>query len=71
MCASTQAVRQAHKRKLGAHINVPLKNVCTYNFIHVDPNTGESWQSVAQKTFNVYTDFEQLKVTLIIVPLDM
>jgi len=36
-------VRGAHTGKLGAHINVPSKNVfCTY-FIHVIPNWDEFW----------------------------
>jgi len=42
-CARAQAVRRAHTRKLGVHLNIPSKNVCAHNFIHVVPSKDESW----------------------------
>ena len=34
-------VRRAHTRKLGAHINIPSKNIFSTYFIHVIPSTDE------------------------------
>src|SRR6218665_4117735 len=45
----------------GHFVRVPS---CTY-FLHVVPNTDESWFNVAQKKFYAHTDFEELEGTVI------
>ena len=63
----TKVMRHAHTRKLGAHINVPSKNVfCTY-FIHFIPKSDEFRLNVAQKKLYAHTDFRKLEGTLVII----
>src|SRR6218665_69266 len=45
----------------GHFVRVPS---CTY-FLHVVPNTDESWFNVAPKKFYAHTDFEELEGTVI------
>jgi len=42
-------MRRAHTRNLGAHINVPCKNVFRTYFIYVVPNVDEPYHNNAQK----------------------
>jgi len=57
----------AHKKTWSAHKCSLQKCVDTY-FIHVVPNTNESWLDVAQKKFYAHTDFEKLEGTLMASP---
>jgi len=43
----------------------PKMILCFYTyFIHIVPNTDESWQNVAPKKFYAHTDFKKLEGTL-------
>jgi len=58
----TQAVRQAHTRKLGAHINVPSKNV-----LHIFHTRRSKYRRVLVKCCIkeiLCADFEKLEGTL-------
>jgi len=57
-------VRRAHTRKLGAHINVPSKNV----FAHISYQNSFQIHVIAgetlHKSFYAHTDFKKLEGTL-------
>jgi len=56
----TQIVRHVHTRKLGAHINVPSKNVfalVSYTAFQIQMSPGKMLHT---KMF-MYTDFEKLE----------
>ena len=43
-CAHTQVVRRAHTRKLGAHINIPSRNVfahISYTSVQIQMSSGK------------------------------
>src|SRR6218665_4153268 len=63
VCTCTKAIRRVHTRKLGAHINIPSKNVfahISYTSFQIQTSPGE----MLHKLNFMHTDFEKLEGTL-------